>query len=169
MSNIITTLEFASYRNISQKLDTGKIEESISLAQQSDLLQILGDFYFDVLKNQDETTYTDLMEGSGFTYNGYAYEHAGIKRLLADYAYARFASAGNINFTPFGIHKKLSNESEPIDRNTVNDIAKQAQIDAGLKFQFIELYILSEPILFERYGKDKQQGTNFASQRFSKL
>ena len=169
MSNIITAIEFASFRNISQKLDTGKIDESISLAQQSDLLNILGDFYFDVVKNQSEGTYSDLMDGSTFTYNGYEYEHAGIKRLLADYSYSRFASGGNINFTPFGIHKKLSNDSEPIDRNTVKDISKQAQVDAGIKFKFIEYYILSEPTLFERYCNGKQQGTNFSTQKFSKL
>ena len=169
MSNIITAIEFSEYRNISQKIDTKKIDEAIDLAQQSDLLQILGDFYFDVVKNKAEASYSDLMDGSTFTYNDYEYVHAGIKKLLADYTMSRFASGGNINFTPFGLHKKLSNDSEPIDRNTVKDISRQAQVDAGVKFKFIEYYILSEPVLFERYCNGKGQGTKFSTQKFSKL
>ena len=47
MTNLITAAEFASFRNISKKLDTGKIDEAIKLAQQSDLLDILGEFFFD--------------------------------------------------------------------------------------------------------------------------
>lgn len=169
MSNIITAIEFSEYRNISQKIDTAKIDEAISLAEQSDLLQILGDFYFDVVKNKALSTYAALMDGSTFTYNDDEFVHAGIKRMLADYTMARFAMGGNINFTAFGIHKKLSNDSEPIDRNTVKDLTKQAQVDAGIKFKIIELYILSEPELFSRYCKNKNSGTSFFSQNFSKL
>ena len=69
MANIITAIEFAGFRNISKKLDTPKIDESIGLAQQSDLIQILGDFYFDVVKNQLEVAWLPLMDGGTFTYN----------------------------------------------------------------------------------------------------
>lgn len=169
MANIITSTEFATFRNISVKLDEGKIDEAIGLAQQSDLIEILGDFYFDVVKNQLEDDWLPLMNGSTFEYCEEEYVHAGIKRLLADYTYSRFVYMVNINATPFGFQKKFTNDSEGIDRNTIKDLAKQAQIDAGIKFKFIEYYIKSEPELFERYYKNKRQGTSFFTPKFSKL
>ena len=169
MSYLITSTEFSEYRNISQKIDEDKIDAAISLAQQSDLIEILGDFYFDVVKNASESSYSDLMNGSTFEYNNEEFVHAGIKRMLGDYTYARFVYMININPTPFGFVTKLSNDSEPIDRNTIKDLSKQAQIDAGIKFKFIEKYILSEPDLFDRYCRNKNQGTSFFTQKLTKL
>ena len=169
MAYLITAIEFATFRNISQKLDTPKIEEAIGLAQQSDLVEILGDFYFDVVKNASENDWADLMNGSEFEYCGDTFIHAGIKKMLADYTYSRFVYMVNINATPFGFQKKFTDDSEGIDRNTIKDLSKQAQVDAGIKFKFIEYYILSKPELFDRYCKNKNQGTSFNFQRFSKL
>jgi hypothetical protein len=169
MNNLITAVEFATYRNISQKLDTAKIDEAISLAQQSDLVEILGEFYFNVVRNAEETSFDDLMSGSEFTYNGLSYEHAGIKALLADYAYSRFIYMANVNLTPFGVQKKFTEDSEGVDRNTIKDLSKQAQVDAGVKFKFIELYLFSEPTTFSRYCEGKNQGTSFFTNRISKL
>ena len=169
MTNLITATEFATYRNISQKLDDGKIDEAIALAQQSDLVEILGDFYFDVIKNAADPAYADLMNGSEFTYCDEDFEHAGIKKLLADYTYARFIYMANVNLTPFGAQKKFTQDSEGIERNHIKDLAKQAQIDAGNKFKFIEYYILSDPTTFARYCKNKSQGTGFFSYKTSKL
>ena len=169
MAHLITSTEFATYRNISQKLDEGKIDESIGLAQQSDLIEILGDFYFDVIENAAVAEWLPLLNGSTFTYNNDKFEHAGIKKMLADYTYSRYVYTANINATPFGFQKKFTQDSEGIDRNTIKDLAKQAQVDAGIKFKFIEYYILSEPELFSRYCKNKNQGTSFFTQKFSKL
>jgi len=169
MNLLITALEFASFRNISAKLDTAKIEEAISLAQQSDLLKILGDFYFDVLKNATEESFKDLLDGSEFTVAGLDYKHAGIKRLLADFTFARYIQTINVNLTPFGAVSKLSQDSEGTDRNTIKDLSKQAQIDAGIKFEFIDKYIVSNPVAFARYCKNKKTGTSFSSLRISRL
>lgn len=168
MNNLITAIEFSTFRNISKKLDTAKIDEAISLAQQSDLIGILGEFYFDVINNKDEPEWGDLLNGDIFTYNNEEFEHSGIKRLLADYAYSRFIYMINVNLTPFGAVSKIMNNSEKIERNTIKDIAKQAQIDAGIKFKFIEKYIFSKPILFKRYC-NKKSNTNFLTQKFSRL
>lgn len=169
MANLITATEFATFRNISKKLDEEKIDEAISLAQQSDLIEILGEFYFDVVKNATVTEWLPLMNGSTFTYCEEEFVHAGIKKLLADYTYARFMYMINVNLTPFGAQKKFTDDSDGIDRNTIKDLSKQAQVDAGIKFKFIEKYILSEPELFSRYCKNKNQGTSFFTQKFSKL
>ena len=169
MANLITATEFATYRNISIKIDTAKVDESISLAQQSDLVEILGDFYFDVLKNANEAEWQDLMNGSSFIYCDADFEHAGIKRLLADYAHSRYVYTKNVNDTAFGFMTKETQDGSPVERNTLKDLAKQSQIDAGVKFKFIEKYIMSKPDLFSRYCKNQNQNTAFNIQRFSKL
>lgn len=169
MSNLITAIEFAAFRDISKKINTEKVNESISLAQDSDLADILGDFFFDVLKNSAAPTYADLMDGSEFTYCDEVFIHKGIKALLADYAYSRHIYMINVNLTPFGAQSKFTDDSNGIDRATVRDISKQAQVDAGIKFQAIEKYILSEPILFKRYCGGKGGDKSFNSIKISKL
>ena len=169
MTNLITPAEFAIYRDISKKLDEDKINEAISLAQQSDLLEILGDFYFDVTKNAAESEYADLMNGSVFTYCDLEYEHAGIKRLLGDYTYARHVYMANVNPTAFGFQEKFTDDSKGVDRNLIKDLAKQAQYDAGVKFKIIKLYLLSDPDTFSRFCEGQNPGTSFSHQRISKL
>lgn len=169
MTKIITVEEFATFRDIGKKHDDDKINENILLAQESDLFDILGDFYFDVLKNKDETNYAELMDGSTFIYCDEEFIHKGIKALLSDYVYARHIYMINVNLTPFGAQKKFTDDSEGVERITLKDISKQAQLDASFKFQTIEKYILSKPELFSRYCKNKKTTTGFNVQRFSKL
>jgi hypothetical protein len=169
MAYLITPAEFATFRNISKKIDEDKINEDIGLAQQSDLVNILGDFYFDVLKNSAETAWLPLMNGSTFECSGEEFQHQGIKKLLADYTHARYVYSKNAVDTPFGMVTKDYQDGTPVDRNLLKDLSKQDQIDAGIKFRFIEKYILTEPELFSRYCKNKNQGTSFNFQRFSKL
>lgn len=170
IDRIITPQEFATFRNISKKLDEGKINEAIDLAQQSDLYDILGDFYFDVQKNKAEAEYEDLMNGSEFTYLDEEYEHSGIKALLADYTMSRISYSGNMTWTPFGLQKKMTEDSEAIDRNTMKDLSKQAQVDAGFKFKIIQKYLLSNPDdLFSRYCKSQNVGSAFFTQNFRRI
>ena len=169
MANIITVTEFSTFRDIGKKIDEDKVNESIELAQGSDLNDVLGDFFFDVLKNKDEATYSELMGGSEFEYCDETFIHKGIKALLADYTYSRFIYMINVNLTPFGAQTKFTQDSNGIDRNTIKDLSKQAQQDASIKFKTIEKYILSEPTLFSRYCDGKKGDTGFNSQRISKL
>ncbi len=175
---LLTAEEFASFRNVSKKLDTEKIDEAIKQAQQSDLLDILGEFFFDVLKNKDEANYSDLMNGSEFEYNGESFEQSGIKALLADYAHARYLYLKPVNDTAFGLKFKETQDGTSVDRNYLRDMQKQDQVDAGIKFKFIELYLLANPSIFPRYytrserdefSKTRFIGNSFSSQRLTKL
>lgn len=169
MANLITEAEFVALRNISKKVDSEKLAEAIALAQGSDLQDALKGFYFDVLKNKDEATYADLLNGSEFTYEGETYIHDGLKAFLADLVYARFIYMINVNLTPFGAQQKFTNDSSGVDRNVIKDLAKQAQIDGNIKFKIIRKYILSKPDLFKRYCENERGDTGFGSVRISKL
>lgn len=170
MANLITAVEFAQLRDISKKIDTDKANEAIGLAQSSDLYEALGGFYFDLVKSPTDPKYVNLMDGSEFEYCGEMYIHAGIKAYLADLTYARFIYMINVNLTPFGAQSKFTQDSEGVDRNTIKDLVKQAQFDAGVKFKIIDKYLLSNPNnIFDRYCKSEYTGTNFNSIKISKL
>ncbi|MBP0904849.1 hypothetical protein ACFSKN_04720 [Mariniflexile gromovii] len=167
MSNIITAQEFATYRDVGKKLDTNKIDECIKQAQTIDLYDVLNDFYFDLIENIDNEEYADLLSGSTFTVKGQSYIQAGLNSLLADYTYNRYMYSVNTNLTPFGAVTKLSNDSQPIDRNLLKDISKQTQIDASIKFQMIDKYLKNNSSRFPRYSTGNNENINTGSQRFT--
>jgi hypothetical protein len=158
MPELLTPLEFVTFRKISKKYDEEKVNESIELAEESDLFEALGDFYFDVLENKASTDqeWIDLFAGSTFEYCGEKFIHKGIKRLLADFTMSRYVYIINAQFTSFGCHTK-----PPVDRNTTRDLSKQAQLDAGNKLKTIKKYILSLPESFPRYCKGQRTNTGF--------
>lgn len=169
MANLITAAEFVALKKISVKYDSVEVDKAIEAAEETDLYNILGDFYFDVKENADEAEYSELMAGSSFEYCGEKFIHKGIKALLADYAYSRYIFTINFRLTPFGAQTKLHNDSKEVDRQTIKDLSKQAQIDAGAKFEVIKKYILSKPQLFTRYPQNKPSGTGFNSPRIYKF
>lgn len=166
---LITVEEFTQLRNVGKKVDSAKIEEAIKLAEKSDLTKVLGNFYFDVLINIADPDYIALLDGGVFEYCNESFQHDGLKALLADFAYSRYTYIVNANFDPFGMTRKASNLSEPVDSKLIKDISKQASIDADTKFTFIEKFILSKPEKFKRYGKNQSQTNSFQSFRYTRL
>lgn len=169
MQNLITHQEFAEYKDIGKKLDEKKINECIADAQSVDLYDLLADFIYDVVENREEPNYADLMNGSTYTVNGLKYSQIGLKSLLADLVYPRYMYKVNVNLTPFGAVSKFSDNSEPIDRNVLKDIAKQSQIDADIKFKSIKRYLQANKELFPRYQCGNNPNIHTNSPRFSKL
>lgn len=165
-TRIITSEDFKNFRNVSKKLNTDKIDECINLAQTVDLQDKLGDFYFDVLDNKDSATYADLMTGCTFTVGGESFTHEGIQSYLADLAYSRFLYVINTNQTPFGIVQKVTDDSQPLERNMIKDLVKQAQIDASIKFRIIDKYLKENASVFTRYKSGGTNDINTFSQYF---
>lgn len=169
MSNLITEAEFLQFRNISKKVDSDKLKEAIKLAQTSDFQNALGGLYFDVLKNAGQEPFTSLLNGCEFTYEGEIYVHEGLKAFLADLTYSRFIYMVNVNLTPFGAQQKFTTDSNGVDRNTIKDLSKQAQIDGNLKYNIVQKYILSKPESFARYHREQGKEASFGGIRISKL
>lgn len=170
MANLITAAEFAANRKISRKYSQQKADESIELAQESDLQDVLGDFYFDLIQGFQDPSFADLMNGSTFVYNDETFIHLGIKKMLSDLTFARYIYNINVNLTSFGAGSKDTQDSTPIDRNTTKDLAKQAQQDSDVKFRTIKKYLLSNPNnIFDRYCDGQSNGTGSFTQKFSKL
>jgi len=169
MANLITVNEFTTLKHISKKIDTDRIEQAIGFAQDIDLYDYLGDFLFDVLTNSAEVAYADLMDGSTFTEGSFEFRHAGLKSLLADLAYVRYLMSSNVNDTPFGLVQKSSQDSTPLDRGLIKDLASQAMRDADIKFSLINKYLEENLGTFTRYAKGDNPNINTNRTRFEVL
>lgn len=154
-AQLITVEEFKVFRDLGYKVDTDKATEAIRESQQVELYDNFGQFVFDIIANKDEATYTDLMNGSTFTVSGYDFIQEGIKSLLADFAYARYLSKIAMNLTPFGITIKIAEDSQPVDKKTIDEMIMKTLQDADVKKQLIDKYLINTATssLFERYSR----------------
>lgn len=165
---IITVDELKAFRNLGFKVDVAKAEEAIKEAMQVELYDAYGNFSFDIIKNKDEDSYVDLMSGSEFTISGKVFIHAGIKSLVADYAFARYLDKLKMNLTPFGITVKRSDDSEPVNVKTVDSIIMKALQDADVKKTIIDRYLTenNNSNLFDRFVRGGTESKSIGSRRY---
>jgi hypothetical protein len=173
MNKIITAIEVNSLKDIGKVTDENKINPIIEQAQITDLKNALGDrFYFDLLNNLETEKYQPLLNGSSFTYFGINYYHDGIKALLADYFMSKFVLQINTNFTSFGATVKLSENSEPADRNSLKDISTQQLQLAGSRWEIIKMYLNSNTAIFPEWHNNiygSESATTERTFRFRKI
>lgn len=163
---ILTGTEIKQYKDIGQKIDEQRINPIIEQAQITELKERLGsDFYFDVIGNLSSPAYQDLLSGSTFTVNGTSYYQDGIKALTADYFMAKYVLVINVNQTPFGATTKLSNDSQPVDRNTLKDLSTQQMQLAGARWEIIKMYLDSNTNIFPKWKNNACGGTSSSSER----
>jgi len=163
---ILTVNEFTTLKNISKKINTERIEQAISYAENVDLRDYLGNFYFDVVSNKAVLAWQELMDGSIFSVDSESYIHEGLKQLIADLAYARYVATSNTEDTAFGLVSKDNDNSTPLERNQIKDIISQVQRDADAMFTLINLYLEQNTTLFSRYCKGDDPNINTFTQRF---
>lgn len=172
--SLITADEFASLKRISKKYDLSKVEDSI-LRAHHDLRNLLGSaFFFDIIANQNEDQYQELLNGTDFEAYSMFFEHEGLKSLLADFAYSRYLYEINVNHSPFGLTVKNSTDSEPVDRNMIKDLVKQNNQDADEKWKLIKLYLETSIPEFTIWKTQddvdfdsSSQGSRFSQTRFN--
>lgn len=148
---LLTAVEMQSLRDIGKRVDEDKLNEAIRLTEYGELYDLLGDFVHDVVKNKDEASYADLMDGSEFTCNGDLYTHQGLKSMFADLVYARYIRTINVNITPFGATVKNDDNSQPAFEDKLRDMANQARKDADSKFVVIKKYLEENSDTFGRF------------------
>ena len=114
-TQLIDRIELQKYKQISNSINEAKLNELILQSQLVDLLPLLGErLYYDILNNVG--SYTDLLNGSSYNYNGVTYENVGLKCVLSHYVYARHVMYGDQVDTAFGIREKLNNDvSKQVD------------------------------------------------------
>ena len=114
-TKLITRTEIQQYKQISKSIFDDKLNDLIIDAQFNDLQPLIGERLFNAILD-DVATYSELLDGGTYEYQGITYTNYGLKAVLAHYVYARYAMFGDLIDNPFGITSKINvNESKPID------------------------------------------------------
>ena len=156
MPLLINIEDIKAYKDLGKKPDIDKITPIIRQAH-DDLREYLGaNFYFDVIANLGNQTYQLLISGGTFQISNQSYPityyQEGLKAMLIDLFEARHIAQVNTNITPFGATIKKSNDSEPADRATLQDRAREQIQMAGSKWEIIKMYLDENRKTFKAYN-----------------
>ena len=127
----ITRTQIAEYKQISKSVYDDKLNQIILEAQFNDLMPLLGEQFFNDIAAKIEassTDYDDLLNGGLYTYQGVTYTNYGLRGVLANYVYARYAMFGDVIDNTFGMTNKLNaTESQPISMSAKQTIYQMNQ------------------------------------------
>ena len=129
MANLITRDDIAQYRQITDNVHTLKIiNQHIIDAQFSDIQKLLGvDLYNDLIRNETDSKYVDLLNGGTYTYDNVTYTNVGLKAVIVHYAYGRYILQGSQTDTPFGYVQKTNNSSQEVSFAAKKNMSKMNQ------------------------------------------
>lgn len=124
MTALITLSEVQQYKQVSNSINTAKFNELVLQAQRVELYPLLGEDLYQALV-RTPASYSDLLDGGDYTYNGKTFYNEGLKSVLAHYWYAYHSFYGDQVDTAFGLREKLN-----------NDVSKQ--VDTSMKKTMFE-------------------------------
>ena len=134
MNKLITVNDIKAVRQISSNVDNVEsIDPYIIESQIVDLRKLLGVKFFNVFRKEIETTptppdrATDILNGCKYIVDDIEIEFAGIKPLIAYYAYARALPNLGKRVTRTGAVKKLNNFSDPVEKGELADMVIEAK------------------------------------------
>lgn len=159
---IISKADIAEFKQISKALSVDKSDEYIREAQEIDLRAILSPkFYADLVANYTDTKYQTLINGGSYTVDSIVYDFSGLKAVMAYYAYARLVLTVDVVNTPFGLNRKLSQDSEPISHVQKRDIRDESRQSAQTYWQQCRAFIEAYPDDYPYYFEGCKTATNF--------
>lgn len=153
---LIDREDLQRYKQISPSNNNDKLNQTIIETQLEELKPLLGEKLFNAVLSDvrtsgstDGSTYTNLLNGGNYTYNGNEYYNPGIKVVLANYVYGAYIMWGDVIDNPFGATRKLNNNSEPIDMATKKSLyIKSKNFAFNLWNEVRRFLILTEEPLF---------------------
>ena len=121
-NKLIDSSDIQQYKQVSDTVYTDVLDAQIIDAQFQDVAPLLGELLFNDILN-DPGSYTDLLDGGLYTYNGITYTNYGLKAVISYYTYARYVYFGSNVDTPFSMVEKInSNDSRPTSESTKKSI-----------------------------------------------
>jgi len=125
MIPLVTIAKVQQFKQVSNSINVAKFNETVLQCQMTELYPLLGEeLYFDLMN--DIASYTDLLEGGTYDYQGITYTNVGLEAVIAHYWYAYHSFYGDQVDTAFGLREKLN-----------NDVSKQ--VDTPMKKTMFEL------------------------------
>ncbi len=143
---LINRQDIADFKQVSKALGVDKSDEYIREAQELDLTALLPSvFYADLVANNQVQKYQDLIHGGSYVVDGVTYYFSGLKAVIAYFAYARLVLNVDVINTPFGLTRKLSQDSEPISSTQRRDIRDESRQTANSYYLQCRAFIEAHP------------------------
>lgn len=123
MRILIDKASVGKYLSVSTFRKVEDFERYAREAQMFDLKPLVcEDFYQDLMSETPQRDYSLLLEGGSYTHQGRKYEFAGLKAVLAYFAYARYIFTGHQIDTPYGVRGKVYQDGEGVSQGERRDL-----------------------------------------------
>jgi hypothetical protein len=147
---LITKNDILNHRQLSKTVKEITMNQFIDDAQVTDLLPLLGEaFYFTILA--DPTNFTDLLNEKQYVYDGVTITSPGLKKVLIDFATARYILHGSQTDTPFGMVEKQYQDGIQVSRTDKKERYKARQQTAMTLWYQIEKYLNRHTELYPKW------------------
>lgn len=165
----LITLNDLKFLRPTAELDGVRYEPYCLEAQDQDLRPILGDGLFYDLMNEfydtgDDmyTAYQELINGKAYSYNGQTIYFDGIKPMLGYFTLARLIQNHSTNITRFGVVTKVTQQSQPVDAQTVRQVVNELRSNAQTYINQAKQFLLHNQTTYTLYtGSDNSGNTSF--------
>lgn len=142
MKLLVNKQECSKYLSVSLFRKEEDFNRFIREAQMFDLKKLVcEELYQDIVSDAPANDYTLLLEGGSYTFEGKKYEFAGLKVVLAYFAYARYIFVGHQVDTPMGIKVKENQDSETISQTERRDVRTMYKQQADMLWQDCKRYL----------------------------
>lgn len=142
MKLLVNKQECSKYLSVSIFRKEEDFNRFIREAQMFDLKRLVCEsFYQDLTSETPVRDYTLLLEGGSYTFEGKKYEFAGLKAVLAYFAYARYIFVGHQVDTPMGIKVKENQDGETISQTERRDVRTMYKQQADMLWEDCKRYL----------------------------
>nr|DAX78243.1 MAG TPA: hypothetical protein [Caudoviricetes sp.] len=142
MKLLVNKQECSKYLSVSLFRKEEDFNRFIREAQMFDLKGLVSEAFFQDLTSETPVRdYTLLLEGGSYTFEGKKYEFAGLKAVLAYFAYARYIFVGHQVDTPMGIKVKENQDGETISQTERRDVRTMYKQQADMLWEDCKKYL----------------------------
>lgn len=162
MPLLITKNDFQGIADLANHCDLNKLNTAIGEAQTFDLEELFCDFWYTITENWKVTEYETLINGGEYEGCKGTRTFAGIKKVLAYYAYSRYIIINNFNDTPNGNVSKTNDFSIPKTIKELEFIADKYRTMGYKEYQKATAYLCRNSEDFPDFnrGECKSCGCN---------
>ena len=142
MKLLVNKQECSKYLSVSLFRKEEDFNRFIREAQMFDLKGLVSEAFFQDLTSETPIRdYTLLLDGGSYTFEGKKYEFAGLKAVLAYFAYARYIFVGHQVDTPMGIKVKENQDGETISQTERRDVRTMYKQQADMLWEDCKRYL----------------------------
>ena len=158
MKLLVNKQECSKYLSVSLFRKEEDFNRFIREAQMFDLKGLVSEAFFQDLTSETPVrNYTLLLEGGMYAFKGKKYEFAGLKAVLAYFAYARYIFVGHQVDTPMGIKEKVNQDGEAISQNERRDVRTMYKQQADMRWQDCKRYLERNSEVLPEYKSENNE------------